>query len=815
MALITDPDNLSQGSSTAVTNCTFATGTGADIRIHSGAGNELPALAVGEFFEVRDHSVAGNNGLYVVVTVTTSTDDYECDKITGIAPVTAASEAVTTYGATGTSTEKSVHFDADAKILYLLEQGNLSADGVTMLALHSFMKEEWKSDQYLMDSAEFPMVGISFAAGQWIFGVDPSGNTSGWKPAENDVTNGIYTRQLIRNAGWDEIDENGITQKKFFNVTTLGAFEDTTNDKAYYRFGSDPTDTGAAVDFVYAGPVNEAVEYYTEIGDLSGDTPSFATTSTITRSTGSFVTDGFQVGGQVYVRGSTSNNGTYVLTGVTSTTLTVTGTPLTVEAWGTSVIGIDNSNDFTAYLRVRDADPNGKTYGQSDLLDAGESSISSKIIKFPLANATDTNISETDANISTTSPYTEIRLRYLDAAYNREVDSVTKRNFGVIVDVGTYSQSNGSSAGTTLFSSANLNLGAGEALADYAGGTLIIHEGTDQGTHTISGTPVDNAGTLQITLTAALSGTESNLSFTMQRATPVVASKQKIFEKVQYQLRQASDIDGTGNTVVGKTADELMVFIGADLQCGSVDGGVSFPTNPNGGGSGVIIEGFDSNDTNNLFFYDNTGTRRNYPFVAAGTFTFSQTLVDDTDGEYWLYYDYTVRTNNTDIDCVNNSGSTYDLTGTLGTYAVGDYIRISGFAQSANNGLFIITTVNVSGSNYSVRKVDGTAVGTTETNQNINVDEHPYPSPDAIIVQNNSAADLAGPINSLTASFDFDYENNTQGGRTADTVADVVLVAAGAETAQVAVVKGLQITKTTGLAFSITSPLERNYSNPV
>lgn len=215
-----------------------------------------------------------------------------------------------------------------------------------------------------------------------------------------------------------------------------------------------------------------------------------------------------------------------------------------------------------------------------------------------------------------------------------------------------------------------------------------------------------------------------------------------------------------------------------------------------------------------MFFFDNTGTSRNFPFVAAGTLNFSQTLVDDTDGEYWLFYEYTNRTTNSDIDTVTPSGDTYDLEGTLGTYAVNDYLQISGFAQEANNGLFIVEAVNVSGSDYTVRKIDGSAVGTAETNQTVNVDENPYPSPDAIIVDDNSGADIAGAVNALSAGFDFDYDNNTQGGRTAATDANVVLVAAGLETGQVAVVKGLTITRSTGLSFSVTSALERNYSNP-
>lgn len=800
MALITDPDNLSQGSSTAVAACVFATGTGADIRIHTGAANNLPALASGEYFEVRDHSVAGNNGLYKVVTVTTSTDDYECDKITGIAPVTSAAEAVTTLGATGAALEKSVHFDTDTKLIYLLEQGNLSADGVTMLAFHSFCKEEWKQDNLLIKAAAFPMVGISFAAGQWQFGTDPSGNNSGWKPAEDDATNLIYTRQLFRNAGWDEINSSGNTIKKYFNVTTLGDFNAGT-DQAYYRFGSDATDLTAAVDYVYTDKVNEPVNYFEEVGNP--DTFTFVDGAggddTCTRATGSFLTDGFQVGGQMTVRNANTpaNDGTYVITGVAALTLTfATGTFNTGEADTSAQIAVDNSNTFTTYLRIQ-----GKTFSQANLTSAGETAISSKIIKFPLANSSDVDITQGDP--VTGAPYDDIVIRYFDQPFNREVDGATNRDFGIVIDVGTHSGVDGSftAAGTVLTTTEG-----GMGVNAYQNGTLRIHEGTDENTEF---TIASNTATTITISGGSFTGTETNISFTAQKQTPTTASKKQIYEKIQYALRQAADADATDQVVNGKTADALLNFIGPDLQCGE-----SIPTNPNGGGSGVIIEGFDSNDTNNLFFYDNTGTKYNYPFVAAGTITFSQTLVDDTDGEYWLYYDRTVRTTNADIDTVTPSGSTYDLEGTLGTYAIGDYLRISGFAQPENNGLFIVEAVNVSGSDYTVRKIDGTAVGTAETNQTVNVDEHPYPSPDALVVNNNAGSPIQGDVNATSVSFDFDYDNNSQGGRTAGNVADVVLVAAGFETAQVAVVKGLQITQATGLSFSVTAPLERNAENP-
>lgn len=816
MLLIIDPDDLNQGSELVVSDLVLSVGVGADIGMDA---TTMPALGSGEFFEIRDHSVPGNNGLYQIVTVNASTTSYEADKVTGIAPVTAASESVSFLGATGASTEKSVHFDVEGEGIYLLEQGNMSTDGVTMLAVHSFIKKRWKDDQLLIDAGAFPMTGISSAAGQWVFGQDPSANFNDWR-LKNVTAFSIDSTRLVRNAGWTENNADGTVRSRFFNVTTLGTFEDTL-DQAYYFFGNDFT-TDNTVNYAFTGPVNEAVKFYdatvtraqptaTEGYDFNDDSPD-----TIDRNdAGSFVTDGYVVGGQVEVTNATNagDDGTYEITAVTASQLTVTAiggadAGLTGELDdNTATLAIDNSNLFTTSLRIRDGDANGKTFQTSTLTDAGESAVEAKIIKFPLANATDLDISETDANIGSNSPYTEIRERFLSGTYNREVDSTTKRDYGVVIDVGTYSQSNGASATSVTFTSASLNLGSGEDLTDYTGGSLIIHEGTDQGTHTISGTPVDAAGTLTITLTVALTATESNLSFTMERATPLTATKNEIYEKIQYDRRQATDIDQTAGTVIGKIAGPIATFVGPDLRWGEQQS-----VNPNGGGTGVIVEGFDANDTNNLFFFDNTGVTRNFPFVAAGTLNFNDNLVNDSSGEYWLYFQYTTRTTNADIDTVTPTGDTFDLEGTLPTLALNDYIDLSGFADNQNNGTFIVEVINVSGSDYTVRRIDGQDVGIAETNQTVNVDQNPFNSPDAIIVDNNSGADIAGVVGASSIAFDFDYDNNIQGGRVSGTPAVCVLKAIGLETAQYAEVRNQTITRATGLSFSITASLERNFT---
>jgi hypothetical protein len=469
----------------------------------------------------------------------------------------------------------------------------------------------------------------------------------------------------------------------------------------------------------------------------------------------------------------------------------------------------DNSNALAVQLRIRDGDAKGKTFQTSRLADAGETAVSSKVIKFPLSNAADQKIDADDTDV-VGLPWTEVRIRYLDAAYNRTVDIA--RTFGIVIDAGTYSQSNGAAGTTSRWDSADLNLGAGEALVDYDGGTLIVHEGVNEGSHTINGTPVDNGGTLEVTLVGTpltVSGSEE--SYTLQRSTPLSVSAQNIFERVQYELRQSTDINSSADgVVIGLMTGELASYVGDNITFG-----IALATNPNGGGDGVIAEGFDPNDTNNMFFiHDAGGAAVNFPFVAAGNLNFNANLTGDTDPEFWLYFQYTDRTTNADIDVTTPVGDAYTLTGTLPTMLVNDYIRISGFVEDGNNGLFRVLVENGAGTSYDIIRVDGEDVGGIETDQTVNIDENPYNSPDAILVEDNGASDIVGAASSAQVGFDFDYDGNAQGGRTPATPATVVLKASGLELGQYVEITGLTITRTVGLSFTATSPLERNYSNP-
>jgi len=257
-----------------------------------------------------------------------------------------------------------------------------------------------------------------------------------------------------------------------------------------------------------------------------------------------------------------------------------------------------------------------KKYKDSVLSDTGKTATGAYLVNLLLNNETDLDVTVADASI-TASPYSEINVKYFATAFSKDIDtSGSPRDFGIVVDVGTHSGVDGVSNGTTTFTTA----AGGITGANYTGGTLIVHEGAGKGTYTISGTPTATS----ITTTVAVTGSASGLSFTLQRATPVTASLQQIYTKIQYQLRQNSNINGlaSAGSVTGKTASLLLNFVGSALKAGFYA-----PTNPNGGGSGVTIMGYSASDTNSFTSYDNTAATRDYPYASAGTISFNAPLV--------------------------------------------------------------------------------------------------------------------------------------------------------------------------------------------
>ena len=180
MAVLVDPDDLSQGASTTVTDMVFGTPTGNAVTLTS-AGANLPALSDDMFFEIRDHSETVNNGLYEVDDASPTTSEVDVLKVTGSNPVAATSESCDTLG--NTTTEKSIFYDTAAREIYLLEQGNLDEDGATGQCIYSRAVIDWKDDDFLIAGAPFPMTCIDADAGKYIQAkIHPATTTVGIGP---------------------------------------------------------------------------------------------------------------------------------------------------------------------------------------------------------------------------------------------------------------------------------------------------------------------------------------------------------------------------------------------------------------------------------------------------------------------------------------------------------------------------------------------------------------------------------------------------------------------------------------------------------
>lgn len=115
-------------------------------------------------------------------------------------------------------------------------------------------------------------------------------------------------------------------------------------------------------------------------------------------------------------------------------------------------------------------------------------------------------------------------------------------------------------------------------------------------------------------------------------------------------------------------------------------------------------------------------------------------------------------------------------------------------------------------------KFDANIVGEDDANtlyrmyfKNANGNE--FDTADAIVVNDNNNDPIQGEVTGATVNFDFDYDNNAQGGRTPATNADVVVVAQGLNDAEWNYAE-FTITRTTGLSFPVPTPDERNYANP-
>ena len=336
--------------------------------------------------------------------------------------------------------------------------------------------------------------------------------------------------------------------------------------------------------------------------------------------------------------------------------------------------------DRRAYMKLF-AREYQKTYASAQLSDIGVSSMTYIVYRFPLANADDSLKVTHDDTAVQASPYTKIAITwYRDSAnsyalYNVRGDystsSVVYTLSDVVKDTGNnrwYKCKLGYTSNATQPSSNTTNWSA--------------YEGEKQ------------LGSLYYPYTCVIDA---------DNTVAVGASGElrtaQIYERIQYELRLGTDIDdNTNGTMTGKTADSLLRFVGDTLV-----------TSP-----GVFIESINTNDTNSIEFYDATGTKRTYPFVATGTLNFNTNLVNDGNAKYWMFFTTTAGGNDygtANAIIVKKADMATDIAGTISGASV-DFdiaydtnnqggrtpqtpIPITVVAVGLNNAQFSVTTTTL------------------------------------------------------------------------------------------------------------------------
>lgn len=602
----------------------------------------------------------------------------------------------------GTPTTEEVAIVTDAKTIELRIAGDIddsnpgSTSGVTMQCLYSFLKEEWKTNANL-NKFKFPLKAIYEAKFIWRYG---------WQPANDQ------TRDLIRDAGWQEIDGS-----EHACIISLGSQYDDTQQGNYQQVvGFDQTTT----DFDKTGPLDEAVMIY----------------------------DGA-------------------------------------------------SNDYRDYLKLFLREWQMTYSDYSLLVEQGFAALTYIAYRAPLSNAGDIkNTGTTEAYIDTAvDPYQDMELQYYRGALFAPA-AVQSYSIDDVVQDGTGRWARCTGAGT-------LTSGEGGAYGSFAG------------TATWEAYPGERL----------IGGTYYAFNRAVQyNGVATAPNKDELYKFCQQRLRKATNINDdpdtdTYGTVNGAVATKLAYYVGDILH--------SWP--------GVNFDDFDSNITNDIVLHDikvgagalfgldsedvpkqsNTIT---YPFTAAGNMVFSSNLVDDLDADtlYRMYFKNIREQTQADFSISAPSGAEATLNSTLADLSnivQDDYFIISGFTtDDENNG---VKKATANGTANSVAYID--ALGRTQVvdagGDTVTVEEQPYDTLSAIVVDNNSDVDISGQISQATIGFDFDYDGNNQGGRTPATDAKVVIVAQGLNNAEIDFAE-FTITRTTGLNFPVNVADELTYDNP-
>ena len=456
---------------------------------------------------------------------------------------------------------------------------------------------------------------------------------------------------------------------------------------------------------------------------------------------------------------------------------------------------VTDTRDFLkVYNRIQ-----GKLYAEGNLLvDQDLAALTFVAYRIPLGNGNDPNILESDANIDSQAPYTGMDINWIEGSgFTTYADSTIYPAGAVVLDANV--QSGGSSNGTWWFTpaggtSSGANTGVDVGVTDWESfaGEVQIGDEWFAFNRIIRG----NAGT-----------------------------DVEVHEYAQRQLRQTGNIN---DALVGGANQNAFGDVHGDVapRMTRFEGGIkTFP--------GLYIENLDPSSRATAEFFDITvdsggldseslplvSTGRIFPFSSAGNLVFSANAVAETnvDTFYDMYFDYTRRDTATDFavdtpvgNAANFTSGTLDLTT---VYANGDYCAISGFTEVTLAGIFQVSAVLAGSMTITKVREPGVTLVAEVAGNSVNLDDDPFDTDDAVIVQDDTATDISGQITQINEPFTFAFDTNVQGGRTAGQPAPVTVVAQGLNDSKW-VEANFTIQRQTGLSFPVNLGDEFVYNNP-
>lgn len=490
-------------------------------------------------------------------------------------------------------------FDKAAKTIQLLIAGNLNDDspgstsGVTLQAVYSFCKEEWKDDIDL-NKLRFPFDAITAGKMDLV-------NTWDWADDQS--------RDLVRDGGWSLRSGAGVSQEEYMSIISLGGTFAATSDQAYYQgdVGFDQT----VDDFDKTDEINEPVKIYGDATHGNFDNRDFF--KIFLREQAKL----YAQGNLIVDQGLASlDYAIYKLPLINATDIKVAATDLEIDTTepyvGASDLSItdgvttDASPTFTSATGGFEAGDVGKLITIAAGLNPGRY----EIVSYATPNSVDV-----DRNfVAETNIVANRRPKGMTIDYLKGNDFITWVSAGsysiddVVLDASLspaqWFRAITNHSGVTT--APNLDAVNWEA---YPGEKQI---GADY--YAFNRKVDGNGGTLV-----------------------------EVYEFLQRQLRQDGlsgvidindDISGeTYGTINGNIAVSLSNFLGDTLRSDpgtlidnyQLNGIQMFDITVDGGGldsEGIPI----------------TSTLREYPFISAGTIVFNPTLVDDADAEFTMYF---------------------------------------------------------------------------------------------------------------------------------------------------------------------------------